>query len=150
MRAGARWPHTTNMEQVMKKTLLTGVALISLAILPASAQVNSSKQPAAGQPVAQQHNSAGAQQNGNPARLSRDEIMRAQQVLDQKRFQVGKADGIMGPRTKQALSKFQQKQGLQQTGQLDGATLSALGISQQPASTTGQGGKAQKSKTGAS
>jgi len=64
--------------------------------------------------------------------------MRAQQALDQKGFNAGKADGILGSRTKQALNQFQQKQGLQVTGQLDNATLSALGISQNPASTTGQ------------
>ena len=108
----------------MKKALLTGVALLSLAILPASAQVNSAQQPANGQHVAKQNNSAGAQQNKN--QLSRDEIMQAQQALDQKGFDVGKADGIMGPRTKQALDKFQQQQKLQQTGQLDQNTLSAL------------------------
>jgi Putative peptidoglycan binding domain len=132
----------TNMEKNMKKALLTGVALLSLAVLPASAQVNSPPQPA-DQHAAQQNNSAGAQQN----KLSRDEIMRAQQALDQKGFDVGKADGIMGPRTKQALDKFQQQQKLQQTGQLDQATLSALGVSQQE-STTGQGGNLQNGKTG--
>ena len=128
----------------MKKALLTGVALASLSFLPASAQVNSPKQPP-NQPVAQQTDSRGAQQNANPAQLSRDEIMRAQQALDQKGFQVGKADGIVGQRTKQALNKFQQKQGLKQTGQLDQPTLSALGISQNP-STTGQGAKPQNEK----
>jgi hypothetical protein len=132
----------TNMEKNMKKALLTGVALLSLAVLPASAQVNSPPQPA-DQHAAQQNNSAGAQQN----KLSRDEIMRAQQALDQKGFDVGKADGIMGPRTKQALDKFQQQQKLQQTGQLDQNTLSKLGVSQQE-STTGQGGNLQNGKTG--
>ena len=76
-----------------------------------------------GQHVAKQNNSAGAQQNKN--QLSRDEIMRAQQALD----------------------KFQQQQKLQQTGQLDQNTLSALGVSQQ-GSTTGQGGNPQSGKAG--
>jgi peptidoglycan hydrolase-like protein with peptidoglycan-binding domain len=107
--------------------------------------VNSQQQPADGQHVARQNNSAGVQQNKN--RLSRDEIMRAQQALDQKGFDVGKADGIMGARTRQALDKFQQQQKLQQTGQLDQNTLSALGVSQQ-GSTTGQGGSPQSGKAG--
>jgi Putative peptidoglycan binding domain len=140
-----RWLTVTNVEKVMKKALLTGVALLSLAILPASAQVNSQQQPANGQHVAKQNNSVGVQRNNN--RLSRDEIMRAQQALDQKGFDVGKADGIMGARTRQALDRFQQQQKLQQTGQLDQNTLSALGVSQQE-STTGQRGNLQSGKAG--
>ena len=123
MHPTTRWLTVTNMEKIMKKALLTGVALLSLAILPASAQVNSQQQPANGQHVAKQNNSAGAQQNKN--QLSRDEIMRAQQALD----------------------KFQQQQKLQQTGQLDQNTLSALGVSRQ-GSTTGQGGNPQSGKAG--
>jgi peptidoglycan hydrolase-like protein with peptidoglycan-binding domain len=121
------------MEQTMKKFLITGVTLVSLAaLLPASAQqVNAPNQPANRPPV--------AQQNNNAAQPSRDEIMRAQQALDQKGFHAGRADGVLGPRTKQALNRFQQQQGLQQTGQLDNRTLSALGLSQRPA-TTGQAG----------
>ena len=46
----------------------------------------------------------------------------------------------LGPETEQAIKQFQEKQGLQQTGQLDEQTLSALGIqSQNQRSTTGQG-----------
>ena len=78
--------------------------------------------------------------------------MRAQQALDQKGFHAGRADGILGPRTKQALSMFQQQQKLQRTGQLDNRTLSALGVSQGPVSTTGAGttqtGKSGVSTTG--
>ena len=120
MHPATRWLTVTNMEKIMKKALLTGVALLSLAILPASAQVNSAQQPANGQHVAKQNNSAGAQQNKN--QLSR---VRAQQALD----------------------KFQQQQKLQQTGQLDQNTLSALGVSRQ-GSTTGQGGNPQSGKAG--
>jgi peptidoglycan hydrolase-like protein with peptidoglycan-binding domain len=130
----------------MKKLLLTGVTLVSLAaLLPASAQqVGSPSKPASGSSV--------AQQGSSPAQLSRDDIMRAQQALDQKGFHAGRADGILGPRTKQALSMFQQQQKLQQTGQLDNRTLSALGVSQGPVSTTGAGttqtGKSGVSTTG--
>jgi peptidoglycan hydrolase-like protein with peptidoglycan-binding domain len=83
---------------------------------------------------AQQQSNNGQQSN----QASRDEIKQAQQALDEKGFKVN-ADGVLGSQTKQALSKFQQQQGLQQTGQLDQETLSALGISQ-AGSTTGQGG----------
>jgi membrane-bound lytic murein transglycosylase B len=121
----------------MKKFLLTGVTLVSLAaLLPASTQqVSAANQPASHPSV--------TQQNSNAAQLSRDEIMRAQQSLDQKGFYAGKADGILGPRTKQAVNKFQQRQGLQQTGQLDNRTLTALGVSQGP-TTTGRASNTQK------
>jgi peptidoglycan hydrolase-like protein with peptidoglycan-binding domain len=78
--------------------------------------------------------------NNGSANLSPAEIKRAQQALDQKGFKAGSADGKLGPETEQAIKQFQEKQGLQQTGQLDEQTLSALGIqSQNQRSTTGQG-----------
>jgi peptidoglycan hydrolase-like protein with peptidoglycan-binding domain len=75
--------------------------------------------------------------------------MQAQQALSQKGFNAGKADGILGPRTRRALTSFQQNQGLQRSGRLDDKTLAALGVSQgqqqgQP-STAGQGDNAQRS-----
>lgn len=39
-----------------------------------------------------------------------------------------KADGKMGPRTKQALKKFQKSNGLKTTGVADEATLAKLGL----------------------
>jgi peptidoglycan hydrolase-like protein with peptidoglycan-binding domain len=114
----------------MKKLLLAGVAVVSIAAFaPANAQQTGS----AKQPVQQSSNVAG---QSNAARPNQGETKQAQQALGQKGFHV-RADGLMGPQTKQALTQFQQKQGLQQTGQLDEQTMAALGISQ---STTGQGG----------
>jgi peptidoglycan hydrolase-like protein with peptidoglycan-binding domain len=48
-----------------------------------------------------------------------------QQALDNKGFNAGRADGILGLETKSALRQFQQKQGLQQTGTPDEQTLAA-------------------------
>jgi peptidoglycan hydrolase-like protein with peptidoglycan-binding domain len=78
--------------------------------------------------------------------LSPAEIREVQQVLVQRGFSV-EVDGRLGPRTRQALIQFQQRQGLQATGRIDSRTVSELGVSvrsnqgggQQP-STTGQGG----------
>ncbi len=94
--------------------------------------------------------------NASASGMSQDQIMQAQQALDQKGFQVGKADGIVGPRTERALRNFQQKQGLQQSGQLDEQTLAALGVSDNQGQnnnsssqreTTGQGGMKSPSGT---
>ena len=69
---------------------------------------------------------------------SEGEIRQIQQLLEQKGFKVGYIDGKLGPITRRALSQFQRKQGLQQTGMPDQQTLAALGIAG-GASTTGEG-----------
>ena len=40
----------------------------------------------------------------------------------------GAIDGIMDPRTQQAVRDYQKQQNLPQTGQLDAATLQKLGV----------------------
>jgi hypothetical protein len=57
-------------------------------------------------------------------------VRSAQQALKDKGYDVGTADGKMGPRTEDALKQFQQAQGLPQTGDLDQQTLSKLGVSE--------------------
>lgn len=59
---------------------------------------------------------------------SRDDIKQVQEALKSKGHDPGEADGIMGPRTQQALRAFQKEQGMQATGQLDQKTASALGV----------------------
>jgi len=56
-------------------------------------------------------------------------VASAQTALNSQGYNVGAADGRMGPATRSAVSKFQADHNLPQTGSLDGATLSALGIS---------------------
>jgi hypothetical protein len=73
--------------------------------------------------------------------LGPDEIRRVQIMLNEKGFNVGEADGVLGARTKNALMQFQQRQGFHASGQLDQQTMAALGISGQgQPSSTGQGG----------
>ena len=50
-----------------------------------------------------------------------------QRALAEKGTKI-QADGKMGPRTKQALKKFQAKNGLKPSGVADEATLSKLGL----------------------
>ena len=52
----------------------------------------------------------------------------AQERLNTLGFNVGKPDGTAGPRTRQAIQRFQQSKGLEANGQLDRPTLSALGL----------------------
>ncbi|MGE5793962.1 MAG: peptidoglycan-binding domain-containing protein [Bacteroidota bacterium] len=59
------------------------------------------------------------------ARTVRD----VQQALQDKGYDVGSVDGVMGPRTQSALREFQQQQGINSSGRLDQQTLGALNVS---------------------
>src|SRR5579871_461534 len=88
------------------------------------------------QPANENANESGSQITAeNP---SQSEIREIQRALEQKGFRVGYRDGILGPMTKRALSQFQRKQRLPQTGMPDEPTLAALGLSG-GANSTGQG-----------
>ena len=75
-----------------------------------------------------------------------EEIRQVQVALKDKGYDI-EVDGVLGPRTKDVLIQFQQKQGFEATGRLDSRTTVALGISSGREggnnggpSTTGQGG----------
>ena len=73
--------------------------------------------------------------------LSVEEIREVQQVLIREGFDV-EVDGRLGQKTRQALISFQQKNGLQTTGQIDSQTVTKLGVNVR-SGTTGQGGGQQ-------
>jgi len=79
--------------------------------------------------------------NGNAAlqgQLSTEEIRQVQIALRAKGFVV-EVDGVLGPRTRDALIAFQRREGLQATGQIDQRTFVSLGISSPGVGpTTGQ------------
>ncbi|MGC8808325.1 MAG: peptidoglycan-binding protein [Thiomonas sp.] len=60
-----------------------------------------------------------------PAALSMT-LKQAQEKLNQKGYPVGAPDGMMGPKTRSELIRFQKSQGLPGTGMLDQATIAAL------------------------
>lgn len=57
-----------------------------------------------------------------------DEIRRVQQALNRLGFNVGVVDGIVGPRTINALFEFQRWRGIVASGELDAATLNLLDV----------------------
>lgn len=65
---------------------------------------------------------------GAVVRLSTAEVRQIQQALNQAGYDAGNIDGIWGSRTSQALSTFQQAQGLEPSGNLNLRTLDALGM----------------------
>ncbi len=55
-------------------------------------------------------------------------VRNAQMALNEKGYDVGKVDGQFGPSTQNAVRRFQSEKGLAQSGRLDSATLTALGV----------------------
>jgi hypothetical protein len=55
-------------------------------------------------------------------------VRSVQQALNDKGYSAGPVDGRWGPATEEAVKRFQQASGLPQSGELEGSTLSALGI----------------------
>lgn len=63
------------------------------------------------------------------SKSSRSELVKAAQVqLNERGYNAGVADGILGSGTKNAIEEFQADEGLDVTGKLDAATRSALGL----------------------
>ena len=59
---------------------------------------------------------------------SQEDVRSVQEALKGKGHDPGPIDGVIGPRTQQALRAFQRKQNIQTSGQLDSSTASALGV----------------------
>ncbi len=57
-----------------------------------------------------------------------DVVRRAQEALERAGYDIGVSDGQLGPRTVAAIRRFQSDRYLPLTGQLDDATIAALGI----------------------
>ena len=58
-----------------------------------------------------------------------DVVRRAQEALERAGYEIGFSDGQLGPRTFAAIRRFQSDRYLTPSGQLDDATLAALGVS---------------------
>ncbi len=55
-------------------------------------------------------------------------VQKAQAMLNSRGFEVGTPDGVMGPKTRNAIREFQRSAGIPVTGKVDGKLLSALGL----------------------
>jgi peptidoglycan hydrolase-like protein with peptidoglycan-binding domain len=74
-------------------------------------------------------------------------VKKVQEALKEKGHDPGPIDGVMGPKTQEALRAFQQANNLQATGRIDAETSQKLGIDEGTGSAAGQrsGGKSGKS-----
>ncbi len=64
------------------------------------------------------------------------DVRSAQRELKRQGYDVGDVDGVMGPKTKSAVEKFQSDKGLTQTGELDAETLRTLSTNGAKATTS--------------
>jgi peptidoglycan hydrolase-like protein with peptidoglycan-binding domain len=71
------------------------------------------------------------------ASMSSDQVRQIQQALSDRGFDPGPVDGVMGPKTRQAMRNFRQAQGLSGGDSADSATLSALGVDSTASSSAG-------------
>lgn len=126
------------------RKIVIGLALSTLLAVPATVLAGSGSQMGSGQMGSGQ---MGGAQMGDAHRDSsgmgmtstdrashrlqmRTVIGSVQEKLNAQGYNVGKADGIWGPRTTAALKKYQQENGLQATGRLNQETADALGLEQ--------------------
>ena len=98
-------------------------------LIPKDAEPN---QPSMG--TAPSQPSARSQPSIDPAQ-DRKLVRQAQMALRQAGYDPGGTDGMMGPKTQQALRQFQAAQGLPQTGQLDTPTQRQLFAAHTPESS---------------
>jgi peptidoglycan hydrolase-like protein with peptidoglycan-binding domain len=69
---------------------------------------------------------SGQAQAEGPLPSSEHVVRQAQSELKREGLYRGKVDGIAGPETKQAITAFRQREGLQQTAHLDQATVQRM------------------------
>ena len=63
---------------------------------------------------------------GEPVDREQDPVKAAQKALAAKGYEVGDADGKLGPKTRAAVQAFQKDEGLRVTGRLDTETMARL------------------------
>jgi peptidoglycan hydrolase-like protein with peptidoglycan-binding domain len=100
----------------MKTTFLALAAAAALA-LPAVAQQT---------PPSQNQDAAQDSGKGSAIQLNRTQTRMLQRQLNRAGLDAGRADGIFGTRTKEALQKWQTQKGLNASGEVDQQTLAAL------------------------
>ena len=101
----------------MKKLVIITIAAASLlgaATLPAASQVKQSK------------DIRNLNMDAVPD-LGRGIIRKVQAVLEAKGFDPGPIDGVVGPRTRAAVRKYQEHFGIKASGEINNQTLFALG-----------------------
>jgi peptidoglycan hydrolase-like protein with peptidoglycan-binding domain len=82
-----------------------------------------------------------------PVKVDANVVKSAQKALNDRGYDSGTPDGVIGPRTKAAVNKFQADEGIAQSGTFDATTLSKLNVGgtqivKSAPADLGRGGKA--------
>lgn len=116
---------------------VAGAAAVSFSAIAADeAKEAKSQQPQAQSSQSQQSASAGQSQGS-------ERVKQVQQKLSEAGHQL-EVDGIMGPKTQAALKEYQEKKGLQASGELNQETLAALEIGEGGSASVGSSAEQPK------
>jgi peptidoglycan hydrolase-like protein with peptidoglycan-binding domain len=109
------------------KRLLISVLTLTLTCVSATAAQNTNA--AAPKSAANTNtNAAPAKKRGPIFRANKEQITQAQNLLKQRSFYNGEADGKLNPDTRAGLKKYQEAEGLKVTGTLNAVTLQKMSI----------------------
>jgi peptidoglycan hydrolase-like protein with peptidoglycan-binding domain len=99
----------------------------------------------------EQHSQQSATQQQSQSQAQNPEtVKQVQEKLSAAGLDVGQPDGKIGPKTQAALKQFQEKEGLQASGQLDQETLAALQIGTPEGTSSSAGSSSPSSAAGGS
>jgi peptidoglycan hydrolase-like protein with peptidoglycan-binding domain len=115
---------------------LSGAAIGALAGGPIGAVIGAGVGAGAGAATPESADTLAANALGKNG-TSRQAVKEAQQKLADAGFYHGQIDGLMGPQTKEALSAYQQQNGLKQTARLDKPTRDRLAQAQGTSTVAG-------------
>jgi peptidoglycan hydrolase-like protein with peptidoglycan-binding domain len=83
-------------------------------------------------------------QSGQQEAAIHEDTRQVQQALKDAGFEPGPVDGILGPRTREALRNFQTANNLQATGEVNQDTLAALKVPSEEEGIGAAGGREEK------
>jgi len=124
---------------------ITAIAAACIALAPAAFAEGTNKTGT----TSGMSRGSGHMATGAHSAMSSDQVRQIQQALSDRGYDPGPVDGVMGPKTQQAMHNFRQAQGLTGSDSMDSATLSALGVDATGSSGTGDPSRRSSGTTGA-
>lgn len=114
------------------KKLHAAFIALSISFAPGALLAQTSTtNPAANKSLSEPRNStdgAIVKSNSNNINYSRDTWRQVQEKLNDRNFPVGRADGMSGPKTTEAIRNYQRSQNIEVTGRLNQETLDRMDI----------------------
>jgi peptidoglycan hydrolase-like protein with peptidoglycan-binding domain len=115
----------------MKRVVLTAGVILAASFAVAQQNTNNSQTTngaPSGTAVVDKQQDTVVKPVPKKVKVDKSTVEAAQKALADRGYQTGPVDGIVGPQTRAATSKFQSDQGLKQTGSLNADTLAKLNV----------------------